>query len=266
MRNIKYYILLIFMLQLSPNVWSQNEIIIPLSSVGQRGKLEVDTHRSRVTVKGTNRSDVMVSYEVKGEKTQGLVDAGNGLKRITGVGSLGLQITEDDNEVRVETEHNSNAEELIIEVPINFDLEINTHHNGQVNIDNINGEIVVDTHHGGVKATRIAGTVVADSWHGNLIVEYTNMTNDKAQAFTTYHGRIDLTLPASTKANLKMKSSRGEIFTGFDVSLQKSNNRSEQTKDGKYKVVLDDWVTGTINGGGSEIKMETRGNIYVRKA
>ena len=266
MKNIKYVIILLSLCVLSQNAWSQNEINVPLSNAGARGKLEVDTHRGKVTVKGSNRQDVLVKYLVKGQTELGLEDVGDGLKRISGGSNIGLEITEDDNEVSVDTEHNSKIDHIIVEVPINFDIEIGTHHNGEVVVDNIEGEVVIDTHHGGVEATNISGSVVADSWHGNIIVTYNKMTETKSQAFTTYHGKIDLTLPSNAKADLKLKSTRGEILTGFDISLQKRNNQRKKTEDGHFKVIIDDWVTGTINGGGAEIKAETRGNIYIRKA
>jgi len=266
MKNIKYVIILLSLCVLSQNAWSQNEINVPLSNAGARGTLEVDTHRGKVTVKGSNRQDVLVRYMVKGKSELGLEDAGNGLKRISGGRNIGLEITEDDNEISIETEHNSKVDHIIVEIPTNFDLEINTHHNGAVIVDNIEGEVVIDTHHGGVEATNISGSVVADSWHGNIIVTYNKMTENKSQAFTTYHGKIDLTLPASSKSDLKLKSTRGEILTGFDISLKKRDNQRKKTDEGYFKVIIDDWVTGTINGGGAEIKAETRGNIYIRKA
>ena len=267
-KNIIYLLIAAFFM-LSQNGWSQNgdnEFLIPLSNTGKRGKLEVDIHRGMVTVTGTSRQDVLVKYERTDSETRSLEDAGNGLKRIRGAGTVGLEISERNNEVSVDTEHNSKLSHIIVEVPTNFDLEISTHHNGDVTINNINGEIVVDTHHGGMTAKGISGSVVADSWHGDLIVEYTSMTSDKAQAFTTYHGDIDLTMPSNSKANLKLKSSRGEILTGFDVSLTKQENKARtRDKNGTYKITLDEWVTGTINGGGAELMANTRGDIYLRK-
>ena len=70
------------------------------------------------------------------------------------------------------------------------------------------------------------------------------------------------------KANVKLKSDRGDVFSDFDIDIDKTQpkaNRSTQT--GMYKVTIEDWVYGKINGGGPEVMMKNmNGNIYVRKA
>ena len=48
---------------------------------------------------------------------------------------------------------------------------------------------------------------------------------DKAMAFTSFNGPVDVTLPATIKANLKMRSDQGEIFTDFDVQLRPPRRR-----------------------------------------
>jgi len=42
--------------------------------------------------------------------------------------------------------------------------------------------------------------------------------------------------------------------------------RKEDNKTGTYKVVIDKWVQGDVNGGGAEISMRNyNGNIIIRK-
>jgi hypothetical protein len=64
-----------------------------------------------------------------------------------------------------------------------------------------------------------------------------------------------------------MKSKSGEIFEGFDMVIEKTKPATETKREsGVYKVKIDDWIYGSINGGGAEISMQTtNGNIYVRK-
>ena len=62
-------------------------------------------------------------------------------------------------------------------------------------------------------------------------------------AFTSLNGRIDVTFPPSAKFNAKLKSDRGEIYSDFDVDVNKTESKANKvTKDGMYKVSIDDWI------------------------
>jgi len=86
-------------------------------------------------------------------------------------------------------------------------------------------------------------------------------------AFSTLNGNVDVSFPASAKSNLRLKSERGEIFTDFDIDIDKTQPKTELKKEaGMYQLKLDDWIMGKINGGGPEVMMKNmNGNIYVRK-
>ena len=60
--------------------------------------------------------------------------------------------------------------------------------------------------------------------------------------------------------------SPGDIYSDFDMNLQKRKPQVEKSdKDGMYKVFREDWMYGTINGGGPEFLFTTvHGNIYFR--
>jgi len=241
------------------------QLIIPLSDSGNRGKLEVGLHRGTVSVKGTNRKDVLIRYASAEKKVNRIEDAGNGLKRLNS-NAVDIEVTERRNVVEVNGGH-SRTVNLTIEIPSNFDIEIQTHHSDDTVLENINGEIEVQSHHGGVIAKSISGSLVANSWHGDIIVTFNKVTADIPLVFNTYHGNVDITIPASTKADLKLKSDKGEILTGFDVKLKAQDPVVKNGgQGGTYKVNVDNWVMGSINGGGSEITAKNHdGDIYIRK-
>lgn len=260
--------LIIFLLALNiSGLWAQSqELNIPLSNPGKKGELEVNIHRGTVEVVASNREDVLVRYESLSKHKNKVVDAGDGMKKISG-GGIKLGISERDNEVHVSGEHNSQPVALVIEVPTSFDLHLSTHHIGHVKVQGVEGEVVIEGHHGDIEAKDITGSVVADTWHGNILVTFKDVNTDASLAFTTYHGKVDLGLPNNMKAKFKMRSTKGEIFTGFDIDLTREQSiRKERQDDGTYQVSLGDWVTGQINGGGTEIQAQTHhGNIYIRK-
>ena len=101
------------------------------------------------------------------------------------------------------------------------------------------------------------------------MVTLTRLTTDKAMAFTSFNGDVDVTLPATAKANLKLRSDQGDIFTDFDVQTRSSPAPAQSTRrgDGRVRIEVNRAIYGAINGGGPEFELRTyNGNIYVRKA
>ncbi|MEM6700550.1 MAG: hypothetical protein AAF599_19250, partial [Bacteroidota bacterium] len=115
------------------------QLIIPLSDSGKRGKLEVGIHRGNVSVKGTNRKDVLIRYASAEKRVNRIEDVGNGLKRLNS-NAVDIQVTERRNIVEVSAGHNKTVD-LNIEIPKDFDLEILTHHSDDTILENISGEI-----------------------------------------------------------------------------------------------------------------------------
>ena len=266
MKNIKTKLVFFLSLIMISSLTAQDEITIPLSDPGQRGHLRINIYKGSVTIKGTNRKDVWMSYQTVEKNKDKLKTSEDGLKRISG-GAMGLEVSEKGNKVDIESEHGSKELQLILEVPMDFDVSTETYIGKGVMISNVRGEIVHEGHHGDFKGESITGSVVCSTWNGDIEIDFTSMNTENPLAFTTYNGKVDLNLPASTKADLKLKTQRGEILTGFDVELVKQQSKTENSrKNGVFKVYLDEWVQGKINAGGPEIMAQTHnGNIYIRK-
>lgn len=199
-------------------------------------------------------------------KDKDKANGNSGLNRIGGT-ALDLEASESNNVVEVESDSWNQGLDLDIQVPKNFDVHLETYNNGDLYASNIAGEVEADNYNGKITLENISGTVVADTYNGGIVVTFDAVTPDTPMAFSTYNGHVDLTFPADYKASFKMKSKSGEIFEGFDMVIEKTKPATETKREsGVYKVKIDDWIYGSINGGGAEISMQTtNGNIYVRK-
>ena len=276
--------LLITMLSLLAFSWaiaqSASDIAVPLSDPTKRGKLKVHINYGSVTVKGSPRKDVLVKYsEDDGEDDSDRDDDRHGdredkdheknkdgLKRIGG-GSLDLEVTEDGNEVKVQSGSWTKKINLSIEVPSGFDLNVSTYNDGDVKITNIQGAIEISDFNGSITAENISGSVLATSYNGEIKVTFDKITDGTPMSFTTFNGDIDLTFPPTLKATLKMKTEQGEVLSSFDMNVVKSGPiQKKEAKGGVYKVVIDEWVKGEVNGGGPEFTMKNyNGDIIIRK-
>ncbi|MFZ6001954.1 MAG: DUF4097 family beta strand repeat-containing protein [Bacteroidota bacterium] len=257
-----------WMMCMTLSAFAQNsgEFPVPLSDPSKKGKLKAHINYGSITVKGTARKDVLVKYSGEDDKNSPKSPSKDGLKRISS-GTLDLEVSENNNQVKVQSDSWNNKMNLVIEVPTGFDLNVHTYNDGDLFVSNIQGELELTNYNGEITAENISGSVVATTYNGEIKVTFDKVTEGTPMSYSTYNGDIDITFPAATKASFKMKTNQGEILSGFDMNVVRSGPVQKQdTKSGTYKVVIDDWVKGDINGGGAEITMKNyNGDIIIRK-
>jgi DUF4097 and DUF4098 domain-containing protein YvlB len=157
--------------------------------------------------------------------------------------------------------------DFTIEVPARTNLNLSTLNDGPIVVENVEGDIEVNNQNESVTLTNVAGSVVANAHNGRVKVVMTRVAAEKAMAFTSFNGHVDVTLPASAKANLKMRSDMGEIFTDFEVQVRPATApQATRRGDGGFRVDVNQSIQGSVNGGGPEFELRTyNGNIYLRK-
>ncbi len=191
-----------------------------------------------------------------------------GMKRLSG-SSSGLEVEERDNVVEITTQSWKAATDLVIQVPVASSLEISSSMDGAVVVEGVSGEIDINNINGPVTLRNVSGNTLVHTVNGDIEAALTRVSADKPLSFSTMTGDIDVSLPAGVKANLKMKTEQGEIFTDFDIDMTRQPVRSEtseKTEEGRYRITFDKSLVGLINGGGPEISFNTfRGDIYIRK-
>lgn len=281
-----------------------DRVTVPLSNPGKPGIVEVSVMMGSIKVIGYEGKEVIVEATPRDknikdyEKTTGIPgiavapvvprppravyfvsekdkdkekeqkEKSAGMKRIP-IENTGLTVEEENNTVTIEVEAWKRAVDLSIRVPYATSLKLEGGNLGEISVENVTGEIEVENMNGGVKLINVAGTVVANSTNGSINVVLNKVTPDKPMSFATFHGDIDVTLPADIKATLRIKSTQGEVFSDFDIAIKPVPAKPEETakkEGGKYRIELDRSVYGTINGGGPELKLQNfSGDIYIRK-
>jgi hypothetical protein len=202
------------------------------------------------------------------DKEKDKKDKTTGMKQIP-IDNSGLSVEEDNNKVDIQVESFRKTVDLNIKVPFASSLKLNSNNNGDIWVGGVNGEIEVECLNGDVTLKDVSGTVVVSALNGDVTVTMAKVTPDKPMSFNTLNGDIDVTFPADIKANLKIKSDMGEVFSDFDITLKQAPQKVEQNKTkegGKFRISFDRTVLGAINGGGPEFQfMNMNGDIYIRK-
>ncbi|WP_439132930.1 DUF4097 family beta strand repeat-containing protein [Polaribacter sp.] len=253
-------------------VTAQETVKIPLTDTAKEGFLKMGIINGSISVKGTDTKEVIV----KGIKREGKKpyysgrktskNDVNGLKRISN-NSLEFSAEEYDNVIHIESTPQGTTD-FEIEVPKNFSLKISTINKGNIYVENVNGTMDVSNINGSITLKDISGSVSADALNKDITINFIEVTPEVAMAFSSLNGDIDITFPKSLKADIKVKSDRGEIYTDFDLKAKPSRAKITKGSDSRgdaYRVKVEKWITGSINGGGPEILFKNfNGDVIIR--
>jgi hypothetical protein len=247
---------------------AQDKVTVPLSSPTQPATIKVSQIHGSITVTAGQPGQVVVDAAAGESSRRKKPEPPPGMHRID-ADRGGMDITEEHNVVTVQTGRMGMGGDVTIAAPPNASLQLHTVNGGHIDVTGISGEIEVDIVNGSINLKNVSGAVVAHSVNGTITVNMDKITNGKPMSFTTLNGKIDVTLPADTKARLRLKSERGEIFTDFDVKLEPEAAKpavEEGRENGRYRIRIDRSVYGSINGGGPEYRFESmNGGITIRK-
>jgi hypothetical protein len=251
----------------------QDEQVVPFSDPSRPGKVEVGLLNSGgITVRGENRRDVaVVIRSSSGRPAPPERPAPPGMKRLTQ--TPGYSISEERNEIKIESNSfRGGIGALEIRVPLRTNLELSSVNGGTITVENVEGELEIENVNGAVVLTNVAGSVVANSQNGGVTATLSRVTADKPMSFSSFNGKVDVTMPASIKATLKMRSDNGDIFTDFDVQLQQAPPATPAAagrgnRNGRpFRLEVNRAIYGSVNGGGPEIELRSfNGTIYLRK-
>lgn len=255
------------------NVGAQNtgdRITVPFSDAAKPRTVIVKMIQGGITVRGYEGRDAIVETTTRSgnsRRTSRPSNVPEGMHQIPN-NSGGLDISEENNIITIHggVMHSS---DVVLQVPSQTSLKLETMNGGAIVVENISGEIDAQNMNGAVTINNASGSVVANSMNGKVNVSLNKVTPNKPMSFSTMNGPIDVTLPADMKANLKMKTDNGEIWTDFDVKLDASHPptvEDNSKKGGRYHVRVDKAMYGSINGGGPEIQFVTsNGSIVIHK-
>lgn len=249
------------------------KVTVPLRDPARPARIQAHLLAGGIIVRGADVKDVIVEARSRSrvEPREGREPRADGMKRLELPGNAGLDVVEDDNVVKIRTASWRRPTDLVITVPRHSSLELKCTNDGDISVEQVEGEIDANDLNGKVTLKNVAGSVVAHSLNGEVTVSLDRVDPSKPMSFSTLNGNIDVTLPPDVKASIRVKTDNGDIYSDFDVALNNQpsvtvSDESGKQKDGTYHVRYDRTVRGTINGGGPEYQFTSfNGQIYIRK-
>lgn len=228
---------------------------------GSNKMVRVLAINGKVTVKSHDGSGLEVKLTEGDWNNPSNDERAQGLKMISSVGedntNIGLFKAIEGNAI-VLTQIGKHSREYEILVPKGCSVQLED--TGWMGCDfvvkGIDGELEVTAKNGGIVLQDISGPVVANALNGDIDLVFAEVSQASPTSIHATNGAIDITLPASTKANFNMSSMNGEIFSNLDLEItRKGNGWGSGTA-----------LAGSLNGGGVKIGLRAmNGNIFLRK-
>lgn len=243
-----------------------DRIAVKLDDPSRPALVKASLVNGSITVKAYDGQQVIVEARSRGAEPE--KPAPSGLHRLD-VSRTGLTVEEENNEVRIGSDSFMHPVDLTISVPVRTSLKLSAVNDGDIVVTGVDGEMDVNDVNGAVTLNHVSGNCVAHALNGRILATFVRV-NQKPMAFSSLNGDIDVTFPPGLKANLNIRSDRGDIFSDFDVQLQaaapKQVVEGSEGHGGKYRVKIDRSVHAIVNGGGPEIQFTNfQGSIYIRK-
>ncbi len=257
------------------------QLVVPLSEPGKPYSINVNLLFGAIKISAYEGKDIIIdAVPSGGEKKPASVnenrttvtkkdDLSAGMKKISDGQRLSITAEEKGNKVSVNMEQWSRTKDLIIKIPQgSSSVKLSTINGGDIVAENLSGELEISNVNGSIYLNGITGSGVVNTINGNVKVVFKSINSSAPMAFTTLNGDVDVTFPATLKTDVKLKSDHGEIYTDFDIVIDKNQPKvNKSNAPGTYKVSIDQWIYGKISGGGPEVMMKNmHGNIYIRKA
>ncbi len=229
-----------------------NPLSVAFSEASKAGEFRANLLTGWLVVRAHEGKQVQVEFgESGGEAVRGEGVGGEEWKRVNPTGP-GVTLREADNVVTLSLSPQLRSPRITVLVPAKTNLKLISTGGKGVLVEGITGDIEIRTGGAGVELVEVSGGVVARTLKGGVTAKFKEVNPAKELQFHSAHGRIDVTLPAETKARLRMETRRGKVFTNFVMKT------GVQPQGGVTE--------GEINGGGVNYGFVTgTGDIYIRK-
>ena len=228
------------------------QLVVRLSQPGKVFTLNVNIGRAAINVTGYNGKDVIVGIDTDETKGREKVD---------------VTAHEKNNEVTIEAPDRKKVR-LNIKVPQTQGIfKLSSVNGGRIMISDVTGNLEIQNKSGGISALNISGSVIASTLSGRITVSFKNVDPGVPMAFSTVSGGINISFPADLKANLKIRSDLGKVYSDFDLVGDAAHPKVlRDEKDGACHLSVDDWIYGRVGGGGPEFLVKnTNGIIHIYK-
>ncbi len=169
-----------------------------------------------VTVTGADTNEVTVLANIKNKHTP--EHRSDGLRRLDS--EVTYTASEKDNVVTIElagdARFGGTGTRLTLTVPRNTSIIMKNALGGNATVKDLTGDVEIHSVNGEVRLERINGSALVDTMNGEISASFTKLAEGKPLSFTSMNGEINVRIPADTRANVRLRTQNGAVYTDFD--------------------------------------------------
>ena len=256
------------------------------SDAQEKKQYEVKNFKGLVNIKGPSSGMIIQGYAgtdviIEAEEGEGKVpEKAAGLRMVTagGLDNTGISATVDQETAKIVTSINEQGEEkeeevqvlninipnvnrlfknYVVKVPHGLTTRFRENgdaswgRQGSLEIQSFEGELDVNCSGCNLNITAFSGNIIAsNSLGGKTKVEFAELAQNKITSINS-DGEMEIIMPSNTKANLKLSSVRGNVYTDFDL------------KKAPEKTGRESWDPITVTGKPAAVESTGEGHFYV---
>ena len=146
---------------------------------------------------------------------------------------------------------------LYVKLPKNLNISVDGGNLGSIEMEGFTGEVEASSNVGRISMKNVTGPLTIDANVGKVDIDFNKVNQTSPITISSSVSEIDVAIPASTKADLSIKT-QGTVYTNFDFKIPR--------KKGLKNVSGRKSITSKLNNGGVKIYIKSSmGNIYLRK-
>lgn len=229
---------------------------VPLSQPDQPAKLHIDLVNGSIEVIGERRDDMIIEATAR-EGRQKIVTP-SGTVAVTS-GSFELDVSEQDNRVKVNSDSWNGAIDIVVRVPVATSLNLTTVNKGAVSVRGVRGLMNLNNVNGPVSAVDVSGSVLAGTVNGDVTVDLSSVDQNRPISLGSVNGDISLSLPDDFNGIVDVDTQSDEIISDFNMTLLPSEPQLQRKGDNqRFTISLNKTIRAQIgNGQGPEVSLET---------
>lgn len=157
--------------------------------------------------------------------------------------------------------------DFTLKVPKNMNLYLSTINEGNVEVKDVSGSLVVNNVNGAISLSQIAGLAKVHTINGDVTLEYQDLPKE-ASSYYTLNGDINAMFPKGLKADMTFKSFNGDFYTNIEKLEYKQAmvEKNETGKAGGLAYKVDSRSAISVGGGGVALDFETfNGDVFVKE-
>jgi Putative adhesin len=186
---------------------------IKFSDPAKPGTLKISIGHGNLQVRGVDAKAVTVKSDTEATSPAPRKD---GMRELASASSFSL--SEKGNLITLDAAADGprGSSDFNLTVPRSTSLIVSNAWGGDISCSDVSGDIEIKNMNGRIKIDGIAGGVLVETMNGDVSADVRELREGKPLSFTSMNGEILIRVPSETKANVRLRSQNGSIWTDFD--------------------------------------------------